>query len=185
MATENVLSKQARIDRLKAHIPTVPDFPKPGILFWDIMPIMQNPEVLSDSVSLLEEHIKESGIKVDVVVGLEARGFLFGPLLALRLNCAFVPVRKAGKLPGETVKCSYTLEYGKDTVEVQKNSIKPNQNVLIVDDLIATGGTMAGACQLMESMQANIVECLAVVELDDLKGRDKISKYPVHSLIHG
>ncbi|XP_078658701.1 adenine phosphoribosyltransferase-like [Branchiostoma floridae x Branchiostoma belcheri] len=183
MAAENVPSKQARIDRIKATIRTCPDFPKPGIPFKDLMPILHNPDVFSDTIALLEEHVRETGTKVDVVAGLEARGFLFGPPLALRLNCAFVPIRKAGKLPGETVKCSYVLEYGQDTMEIQQSSVKPNQNVVIVDDLIATGGTMAGACRLVETMQANVVGCLAVVELDYLKGRENL-QYAVHSLVH-
>ncbi|XP_066305122.1 adenine phosphoribosyltransferase-like [Branchiostoma lanceolatum] len=184
MAAENAQSKQARIiDRIKSFILTCPDFPKPGIPFKDIMPIVQNPDVFSDTIALLEEHIKETGVKVDVVAGLEARGFLFGPPLALRLECAFVPIRKAEKLPGETVKCSYALEYGQDTIEIQKTAVKPDQNVVIVDDLIATGGTMAGACTLMETVQANVVGCLTVVELDYLKGRENL-KHALHSLVH-
>ncbi|XP_078577142.1 adenine phosphoribosyltransferase-like isoform X1 [Branchiostoma floridae x Branchiostoma japonicum] len=184
MAAENVPeSKGARVDRIRSFIRTCPDFPKPGIPFKDIMPIVQNPDVFFDTIALLEEHVKETGAKVDVVAGLEARGFLFGPPLALRLKCAFVPIRKAGKLPGETVKCSYALEYGQDTIEIQRTAVHPNQNVVIVDDLIATGGTMAGACTLLETVQANVVGGLAVVELDYLKGRENI-KHDVHSLVH-
>ncbi|CAH1246545.1 APRT [Branchiostoma lanceolatum] len=156
MAAENAQSKQARIDRIKSFILTCPDFPKPGIPFKDIMPIVQNPDVFSDTIALLEEHIKETGVEVDIV---------------------------AGKLPGETVKCSYALEYGQDTIEIQKTAVKPDQNVVIVDDLIATGGTMAGACTLMETVQANVVGCLTVVELDYLKGRENL-KHALHSLVH-
>ncbi|XP_788872.2 adenine phosphoribosyltransferase, partial [Strongylocentrotus purpuratus] len=162
---------------------TIPDFPKPGILFRDIFPLFRDPSILSDLLDLLVHHVQQNfKDKVDVVVGLEARGFLFGPMLALRLGCGFAPIRKKGKLPGECIQVSYTLEYGTDVFEMQKGAITAGQKILIVDDLIATGGTMMAACQLVKNMEAKVLECLVIIELTDLKGKEKLTD-PFHTLI--
>ncbi|XP_048765098.1 adenine phosphoribosyltransferase-like [Ostrea edulis] len=172
----------SRISKVKSLIKGHPDFPKPGILFQDIFPVLRNPDVFKDLMDALFEHIKEKAPGVQIIIGLEARGFLFGPILAQRLNCSFVPVRKKGKLPGETETVEYSLEYGTDVFEVQREAFKPGQSVVIIDDLLATGGTMKAACDLMEKVGANVIHCLTVIELADLKGRDKLSK-PFSSLI--
>ncbi|XP_041457230.1 adenine phosphoribosyltransferase-like [Lytechinus variegatus] len=168
--------------RVKNAIGAIPDFPKPGILFRDIFPLFRDPSILNDLIDLLVHHVKQAFQQVDVVVGLEARGFLFGPMLALRLGCGFAPIRKKGKLPGECIQVSYTLEYGTDVFEMQKGAVKAGQKVLIVDDLIATGGTMHAACQLVRSMEAEVLECLVIIELIDLKGKEKLTA-PFHTLI--
>ncbi|XP_071477769.1 adenine phosphoribosyltransferase-like [Diadema antillarum] len=169
--------------RVKNAIGSIPDFPKPGILFRDIFPVFRDPSILSDMIDLLSDHVQQVLTKkVDVVIGLEARGFLFGPLLAQRLGCSFVPVRKKGKLPGECIQVSYTLEYGTDVFEMQKGSIQPGQTVIIVDDLIATGGTMKAACDLVKKMEGEILECIVVIELVDLKGKEKLT-YPFFTLV--
>eukprot|EP00124_Ichthyophonus_hoferi_P003002 Ihof_evm8s233 gene=Ihof_evmTU8s233 len=130
------------VERIKNAIGTFPDFPIPGIMFRDVFPLVKDPELLELVTAHFVNHIKEKGAKVDVIVGLDARGFLFGPLISMRLGAAFVPVRKAGKLPGKVQSVEFQLEYGKDVFEMQEGSILPGQNVIIVDDLLATGGTM-------------------------------------------
>ncbi|XP_076449901.1 adenine phosphoribosyltransferase-like [Babylonia areolata] len=171
-----------RLNKVKKLISSHQDFPKPGILFRDIFPVLRDSEVFNLLIELLCEHVEKLTPKVEVIVGLESRGFLFGPIMAQRLKVAFVPVRKAGKLPGECCSVEYSLEYGKDKFEVQKEAIKPGQCVLIVDDLLATGGTMKAAVELMGKVSAEVAECLVVIELTDLKGRDKVDKL-LHSLI--
>lgn len=133
-------------------------------------------------MDVMVEFVKEKAPGVEVIVGLEARGFLFGPIIAQRLNCSFAPVRKKGKLPGETERVTYTKEYGADIFEVQKEAFKPGQSVVIVDDLLATGGTMKAACELIEKVGAKVTLCLVVIELKDLNGQDKLSQ-PCYSLI--
>ncbi|KAI5820331.1 phosphoribosyltransferase-like protein [Pyronema omphalodes] len=177
---------------LKGALVQYPDFPSPGILFEDIMPIFANPVQHNSLVRALELHVLNAhpaGITppfagIDVVVGLEARGFLFGPSLALRIGAGFVPVRKAGKLPGETVQVSYKKEYGEDLFELQKGAIKPGSRVLIVDDIIATGGTAEAAEKLVTMCGATVVEFCFLMELGFLKGRDKL-KAPVFTLLTG
>ncbi|KAK3086068.1 hypothetical protein FSP39_013007 [Pinctada imbricata] len=163
-----------RLSRVKGAVRGFPDFPKPGILFRDIFPILRDPSLLKDLCSLMLDHIRSKTSEVDVIVGLEARGFLFGPILAMELGCSFVPIRKAGKLPGKTEKVEYILEYGKDVFEIQEGSILKGQKVVIVDDLLATGGTMKAACELVKKVGGDIKDCLVVIELSDLKGRDKV-----------
>lgn len=172
----------SRIERVKSLIKDHPDFPKPGILFRDIFPVLRNPAVFQELLDVMAEQVKAKAPNVELIVGLESRGFLFGPSIALKLNCGFAPVRKKGKLPGEKESVTYALEYGTDIFEVQKEAFKPGQSVVIVDDLLATGGTMKAACELIQKVGANVVECLVVIELADLKGRDKLSK-PCTSLI--
>ncbi|CAH1779846.1 unnamed protein product [Owenia fusiformis] len=167
-------SRAERIAKVKKHFKTFPDWPKPGIMFRDMFPVFRSPEIVAEITSLFEEIVRETCSKVDVIVGLDARGFLFGPLLAQRLGTSFVPVRKRGKLPGPTIKETYVLEYGEDCFEMQEGSILPGENALIIDDLIATGGTMNAACSLVKKQQGNVVLCLVLIELVDLKGRDKV-----------
>ncbi|XP_061188617.1 adenine phosphoribosyltransferase-like [Saccostrea echinata] len=171
-----------RIERIKSHITEHPDFPTPGVLFRDIFPVLRNPGAFNDLMDAMVEYVKEKAPGVEIVVGLEARGFLFGPIIAQRLNCSFAPVRKKGKLPGKMESVSYTKEYGTDVFEVQKEAFKPGQSVVIVDDLLATGGTMKAACELIEKVGAKVILCLVVIELTDLNGQGKLSQ-PCSSLI--
>ena len=166
---------------LKQTIRSIPDFPKPGIIFRDITTMLQNPAALRQSVDLIAEHFDEGSI--DVVVGAEARGFIFGPAVAYRLNAGFVPIRKPGKLPYQTIRATYQLEYGTDTVEMHKDAIEPGQRVLMIDDLLATGGTMAACCKLVEQIGGKIAGCAFVIELSFLKGRGKLTGYEIFSLV--
>ncbi|WAR13043.1 APT-like protein [Mya arenaria] len=151
-------------------------------LIENLFPVLRNAEVFKGLIDVLVEDIRSRCPGVEVIVGLDSRGFLFGPMVAVALGVAFVPVRKKGKLPGETFAVEYTLEYGTDRCEVQKNSIQAGQKVVIVDDLLATGGTMDAACRLMEAAGAEVLSCLVIIEIPVLKGRDKI-KYPIISYI--
>ena len=166
---------------LKKIIRNIPDFPKPGIVFRDITTLLQDPAALREAVDSIAGHF--DGKKVDVVVGTEARGFIFGPTIAYKLGVGFVPVRKPGKLPYETIEATYELEYGTDYVELHKDAIKPGQRVLMVDDLLATGGTMAACCELVEKLGGRIIGCAFVIELSFLNGRAKLPKYDVFSLV--
>lgn len=169
------------IDNLKALIRDVPDFPKKGIMFKDITPLLYDSEGLKTAVNMLSDHYK--GNRVSVVVATEARGFIIGPPIALNLNAGFVPVRKPGKLPYRTKSMTYKLEYGTDTVEIHEDAIKPGQEVLMVDDVLATGGTMAACCKLVESMGGRIVGCAFLLELTFLNGRKALKGRDVFSLI--
>jgi len=160
-----------------------PDFPQKGILFRDIFPIFRNPIAVEMLINRLLSHIFSCVGKPDVIVGLDSRGFLFGPILAVRAGAAFAPIRKKGKLPGEVVTESYQKEYGKDEFDLQKDAIKSGDKVLIVDDLLATGGTMEAAIKLVQKLGGIVLECLVVIELDALKGRDRLSSR-VHALLH-
>jgi adenine phosphoribosyltransferase len=169
-------------EHLKKLIREVPDFPKPGILFYDITTLLRDKVGFGTLIDLLAEHYL--GSKVDTVLAIEARGFIFGPALAYRLNAGFVPIRKPGKLPAQTVKWSYELEYGTDTLEIHKDAIQPGERVIIVDDLLATGGTANACVQLAKSLGAEIVGLAFVVELDFLKGRQKLEGAEIFSLLH-
>jgi len=166
---------------LKKLIREVPDFPKKGILFYDITTLLKDKVGFATLIDALSEHYLAK--EIDLVLGMEARGFIFGPALAYRLNAGFVPVRKPGKLPAETAKVSYDLEYGSNALEVHKDAIQKGQRVIIVDDLLATGGTAEATCQLARSLGAEIAGLGFVVELDFLKGRDKLQQYDVFSLL--
>jgi adenine phosphoribosyltransferase len=168
-------------DQLKKLIREVPDFPKKGILFYDITTLLKDKLGFAALIDQLSEHY--IGKKVDLVLGMEARGFIFGPALAYRLNAGFVPVRKPGKLPAATAKVSYDLEYGSNTLEIHKDAIQKGQREIIVDDLLATGGTAAATVELAKSQGAEISGLGFVVELDFLKGREKLGKYDVFSLL--
>jgi adenine phosphoribosyltransferase len=167
---------------LKKLIRTVPDFPKPGILFYDITTLLKNPTGFATLIDGLAFHYFHRG--VDLVLAIEARGFIFGPALAYRLNAGFVPVRKPRKLPGPTAKVTYDLEYGTDSLEIHTDAIEPGQNVIIVDDLLATGGTMEATIKLVRQLGGRIAGLGFAVELDFLKGRDRFPEYDVFSLLH-
>lgn len=166
---------------LKSKIRVIEGFPKEGISFKDITTLINDKEAYKYTVDALAEYVKNK--EIDVVVGPEARGFIFGAPLAYKLGAAFVPVRKKGKLPCETVEVEYDLEYGKDSLEIHKDAIKPGQKVVIVDDLLATGGTIEAVAKLIEKSGAELVGMEFVIELTDLKGRDKLKKYDVMSLV--
>ncbi|XP_047501123.1 adenine phosphoribosyltransferase-like isoform X1 [Penaeus chinensis] len=171
-----------RVERIKNKITAYPDFPKPGILFRDIFSVLQTPPVFHDLMTVLEEKVKSVCPDVDIIMGLDSRGFLFGAPLALSLNKPFVPVRKRGKLPGELKQISYTLEYGTDVFEAQASSIKAGQKVVIIDDLLATGGSMKAAAELVKEMGGVVALCLVCIELTDLKGRDRL-KDPCEAIV--
>lgn len=168
-------------DRLKATIREIPDWPKPGILFYDITTLLKQGNCFAQAIDALTEPFKDK--KIDVVLGMEARGFIFAPTVAYALGAGFVPVRKPGKLPAEKIQVSYELEYGTDSLEIHKDAVIPGQRVLIVDDLIATGGTAKAVAEMMESMGAIVVGLAFMVELSFLNGRDKIGGYDIHSLL--
>lgn len=166
---------------LKACMRSIPDFPTEGILFWDITPLLANADALGAAIDGLTAPFKDKGI--DIVAAVEARGFIFGSAVARALGAGFVPIRKKGKLPYQTHAVSYGLEYGKDTVEVHTDAIQPGANVLMVDDLLATGGTVAAACELIEMLGGNIVGLTFLIELAQLAGREKLNKYTIHSVM--
>lgn len=166
---------------LKTYIRNIPDFPKPGILFRDITTLLKDKKAFKQAVDTLADKYKNK--KIDMVVAVEARGFILGGAIAHRLNAGFVPVRKKGKLPAATNSVTYALEYGTDTLEIHHDALSPNDNVLIVDDLLATGGTVRAVTDLIKQLKAKIVSIAFLIELTDLKGRDKLSGFPIFSLI--
>lgn len=159
----------------------IPDFPKKGIIFKDISTLLQDGQAFREVVDEIANHYQET--KIDVVVAIDARGFIFGGALAYKLGVSFVPVRKAGKLPYKTYEATYDLEYGTDTVAIHQDAFPPGSNVLILDDLIATGGTVAATAELVEKLGGNIVSIAFVIELAFLNGRDKLKGYDVYSLV--
>ncbi len=167
---------------LKALIRTVPNFPKPGILFYDITTLLRDPKGFSALIDALAQYYIDKDI--DLVLGIEARGFIFGPALAYRLNAGFVPVRKPRKLPGPTARVTYDLEYGSDSLEIHVDAIEPGQRVVVVDDLLATGGTMEATIKLVQQLGGEIAGLGFAIELDFLKGRDRLRDYDVFSLLH-
>jgi adenine phosphoribosyltransferase len=169
------------IGNLKAAIREIPDGPKKGILFYDVTTLLKQPRCFKDTIDALIEPYK--GKQVDLVLGMEARGFIFAPTVAYALNAGFVPVRKPGKLPAASFRAEYQLEYGTDCLEIHQDAIQPGQRVLIVDDLIATGGTALAVAGLAEKMGANVIGLAFVVELSFLHGRDKLTKYDVSALL--
>lgn len=165
---------------IKEKIRTVPNWPIEGVMFRDITSLLQEPDAFREACDLLFERYKD--MKINKIVGIDARGFLFGAVLAYKLKIGFVPVRKKGKLPPETISQEYDLEYGKDVVEMRDDTIKKGDKVLVVDDLIATGGTVSAAVRLVEKLGGEIVECAFVIELPDLKGREMIKDYKIFAL---
>jgi adenine phosphoribosyltransferase len=170
------------MDHLKALIREVPDFPKPGINFYDITTLLKDNTGYRDVIDALR--VNAATVPCDVILGIEARGFMFAPTVAYALGKGFIPVRKPGKLPHQTSKVEYALEYGKDTLEIHSDAIAPGQRVLIVDDVLATGGTASAVGQLVESLGGTVAGFSFVIELDFLNGRDKLGNYAVSSLIH-
>lgn len=168
-------------DDLRAKIREIPDFPKPGILFYDITTLLKDAGAFRESIELMLEPFKDR--KIDAVVGMESRGFIFSAPMAIQLNTGFVPVRKLGKLPAETASVEYALEYGTNTLEIHKDALQPGQQVLIVDDLLATGGTVLGTIELVKTLKAEVVGLSFLVELLFLKGRDRLGDYFTHSVI--
>ena len=167
---------------LKRLIRAVPDFPKPGILFYDITTVLKDKAGFAQLIDAFASYYIDK--KIDLVLGIEARGFIFGPALAYRLNAGFVPVRKPKKLPAPVAKVNYDLEYGTDSLEIHLDAIQPGQRVLIVDDLLATGGTMQATVKLVRQLGGEIVSIGFAIELDFLKGRSKFQEYDVFSLLH-
>jgi adenine phosphoribosyltransferase len=167
---------------LKTLVRTVPDFPKPGILFYDITTLLKDKAGFATLIDAFAQYY--IGKEIDLVLGIEARGFIFGPALAYRLNAGFVPVRKPKKLPAPTAKVTYDLEYGTDSLEIHMDAIKPGQRVVIVDDLLATGGTMQATVQLVRQLGGEIAGLGFAIELDFLNGRQKFQEYDVLSLLH-
>ncbi|MDT0689570.1 adenine phosphoribosyltransferase [Salegentibacter sp. F188] len=166
---------------LREYIREVQNFPKEGISYKDITPLLQDPKAMEFAVDLFIQKLDNQHI--DVVVGIESRGFFFAALLAQKLNAGFVPVRKKGKLPAETLEENYDLEYGIDILEIHQDAISKGQNVLVHDDVLATGGTARAACNLVERLGGKVVQCNFLIELGFLNGRNKISGFPVESLI--
>ncbi|PSN31287.1 Adenine phosphoribosyltransferase [Blattella germanica] len=171
-----------KLDFVKENIKSYPDFPKPGIIFRDIFSVLRNPPAFQALQDILIDYVANLSPKPDVIVALESRGFLIGPLLSLHFKIPFVPVRKRGKLPGNVKQQEYALEYGTDVFEIQTESIHPGQNVLIVDDLLATGGSMKAACLLLDQLKAKVVQCLVIMELKALNGRKDLH-VPIHSFV--
>jgi len=180
-----VTSQTALSEQLAAGVRDVPDYPSPGILFKDITPLLADPVLLAASVgALAAPHAPGSGAEVDLVAGIEARGFIFGAGVALALGVGFVPIRKKGKLPHTTVSAEYTLEYGTAVIEVHEDAVRPGQRVLLLDDVLATGGTAEAAAGLLERIGAQVVAVSFVLELGFLNGRERLAGRDVTSLLH-
>lgn len=169
------------IEQLKSEIREIPDWPKKGILFYDVTTLLKKGECFGRTIDALVQPYGDR--KVDLVLGMEARGFIFAPTVAYALKAGFVPVRKPGKLPAEKLRVSYELEYGTDSLEIHRDAVEPGQRVLVVDDLIATGGTARAVAEMVETLKATVVGFAFLVELDFLRGREKLAGYDVHSLL--
>ena len=167
--------------KLEEYVRSIPDFPEPGIIFRDITTILQDPDGLHLAIQSMQDKLKDT--EFDVVVGTESRGFIFGVPIAYNLHKAFVPVRKKGKLPCETVSMEYDREYGSAVIEMHKDSIKPGQKVVLVDDLVATGGTIEAAIKLVEELGGEVVKVVFLMELAGLKGRERLKGYEVESVL--
>ena len=165
----------------KKYIEDIKDFPEEGIIFRDVTPLLEDKDAFKACIDDLAAHAKDLG--ADIVVGPESRGFIFGCPVAYKINAGFVPVRKPGKLPRETVSASYDLEYGKNEVHIHADSIKPGENVVIIDDLLATGGTVEATIQLVEQLGGKVVGIAFLIELEALKGREKLKDYNVYSVL--
>eukprot|EP00250_Pteridium_aquilinum_P009376 c18629_g2_i1 orf=163-711(+) len=170
-----------RVERIASAIRVIPDFPKPGIMFQDITTLLLDHKAFQDSINILVERFKDKNITV--VAGIEARGFIFGPPIALAIGAKFVPMRKPRKLPGEVIFEEYVLEYGTDRIEMHVGAVEAGDRALIVDDLIATGGTLCAAISLLERVGAEVVECACIIEIPELKGREKLGGKPLYILV--
>ena len=167
--------------KLEDYVVSIPDYPEPGIIFRDVTSILQDAEGLHLAIDLMQEKLKD--VEFDVVVGPESRGFIFGVPIAYNLHKPFIPIRKKGKLPYKTRSVTYELEYGTDSLEIHDDAVKPGQNVLIVDDVLATGGTVKAVTELLEQFDANIAGVAFLSELTFLNGREKLQKYPMTTLL--
>jgi adenine phosphoribosyltransferase len=166
---------------LYSYVRDIPDFPKPGILFRDITPLLRDQTAFQSVINRMAEPYRD--IQVDVIIAAEARGFIFAAPLAIELGAGFVPVRKPGKLPHDRYSFSYDLEYGRDTLEIHKDAIVAGQRVLVVDDLLATGGTVEACCKLLKNIDCEVVGCAFAIELEGLNGRARLTDYPVFSVL--
>ena len=167
--------------KIEEYVKSIPDFPEKGIIFRDVTSVLQDADGLHLAIDEMQKFLE--GVEFDVIAGTESRGFIFGVPIAYNLHKAFVPVRKKGKLPRETVSAEYELEYGKAEIEMHKDAIQPGQKVVLVDDLIATGGTMEASCKLVEQLGGEVVKILFLMELAGLKGRERLKEYDVESVI--
>ncbi|KAL3685141.1 hypothetical protein R1sor_003163 [Riccia sorocarpa] len=181
MAVNSAPQDDPRLVRIKESIRTIPDFPKAGILFRDVTTLLLDHKAFKDTIDIFVERYKH--MKIDAVVGIEARGFIFGPPIALGIGAKFVPHRKPKKLPGPVVAEEYTLEYGTDRIEMHEGAVQSGERCLVVDDLIATGGTLAAGIRLIERVGAEVVECACLIELSELKGREKLMGKPLFVLV--
>jgi adenine phosphoribosyltransferase len=170
-----------KMKKIEDYVKSIPDFPEPGIIFRDVTSILQDPDGLHLSIDLIQEKLE--GLEFDVIAGTESRGFIFGMPVAYNMNKSFIPVRKKGKLPRETVSMEYELEYGTAEIEIHKDAILPGQKVVVIDDLIATGGTIEAAIKLIEQLGGEVVKVVFLMELAGLKGREKLAGYDVESVI--
>lgn len=168
--------------KIEEYVKSIPDFPEKGIIFRDVTSVLQDADSLHLAIDEMQKFLE--GVEFDVIAGTESRGFIFGVPIAYNLHKAFVPVRKKGKLPRETVSAEYELEYGKAVIEMHKDAIRPGQKVVLVDDLIATGGTIEAAARLVEELGGEVVKIIFLMELEGLKGREKLKGYDVESVIH-
>jgi len=174
-------SGDSRVQYISDSIRCIPDFPHKGIMFYDVTTLLLDHKAFKDTIDILVERYRDQ--KVDVIVGIEARGFIFGPPVALAIGAKFVPIRKPKKLPGPVIRQEYSLEYGTDCIEMHVGAIEKNERVVVVDDLIATGGTLGAAIKLLEQIEAELVECACLIELVDLKGREKLGGKPLYILV--
>ncbi|KPK63788.1 adenine phosphoribosyltransferase [candidate division WOR_3 bacterium SM23_42] len=166
---------------LKKYIRNIPDFPQKGVMFRDITTLLKEPEPFKYVIDTIVDKYKDA--RIGKLVSVEARGYIFGGVIAYKLNCGFIPVRKPGKLPAETVALEYTLEYGKNTIEMHKDAIEPGERVLVFDDVLATGGTVQATCKLIERLGGQVVGCVFISDLTYLKGSEKLKDYEVFSLV--
>jgi adenine phosphoribosyltransferase len=174
-------ASDSRVDIIRSKVRDVPDFPKPGILFKDITPMLADPRAFNLCLDMLAERF--DGQHIDGIVGIESRGFIFAAALAARMRKAFIPVRKPGKLPYDTHRQAYELEYGTDAVEIHRDAVAPGEKIIVVDDLIATGGTAWAACELIRKLDAQVLGAAFVIELTFLPGRKRLEPVPVHALL--
>jgi adenine phosphoribosyltransferase len=179
--SDNGWLRIAEVGDLRRLIRDVPDFPKPGVVFKDITPLLADPAGLAWSVELMVQPFR--GRHIDLVAGAESRGFIFGTAVARELSAGFVPIRKLGKLPHKTYRHEYVLEYGSDALEIHRDAIQRGQKVLLVDDLLATGGTLAACCRLVSDLGGDVAAVAVLIELSDLRGRDRLTGYPVFSVL--
>ncbi|WZZ30440.1 hypothetical protein YC2023_013841 [Brassica napus] len=180
-AAENGLKGDPRLEAISAAIRVVPNFPKKGIMFQDITTLLLDHKAFKHTIDIFVDRYKD--MQISVVAGVEARGFMFGPSIALAIGAKFVPLRKPGKLPGKVISESYELEYGHDRLEIHVDAVEPLERVIIIDDLVATGGTLSAAISLMESQGAEVVECACVIGLPEVKGQHKLKGKPLYVLV--